>query len=136
MEDLGAESTEPPFEALEEEMVGFWFFKEKVSKHLENLELGLKYLKAKAETAEDKGTSGTSDRTDGGAISLRNAIFNRMCAFGSNWTRILFFMYKERARRDSRGPLLSSDRREGKPSSSLLSTLRYTLNAKKRTSAS
>lgn len=75
MEDLGAESTEPLFEALEEEMVESGFFKEKVSKYLENLELGLKYLKAKAETAEDKAQAELQiEQTEAQIGRLRNAI--------------------------------------------------------------
>ena len=72
---LGAESTEPLFEALEEEMVDSGFFKEKVSKYLENLELGLKYLKAKAETAEDKAQAELQiEQTEAQIGRLRNAI--------------------------------------------------------------
>lgn len=75
MEELGAESTEPLFEALEEEMVDSGFFKEKVSKYLENLELGLKYLKAKAETAEDKAQAELQiEQTEAQIGRLRNAI--------------------------------------------------------------
>lgn len=75
MEDLGAESIEPLFEALEEEMVESGFFKEKVSKYLENLELGLKYLKAKAETAEDKAQAELQiEQTEAQIGRLRNAI--------------------------------------------------------------
>ena len=73
MEELGAESTEPLFEALEEEMVESGFFK--VSKYLENLELGLKYLKAKAETAEDKAQADLQvEQTEAQIGRLRSAI--------------------------------------------------------------
>ena len=75
MEELGAESTEPLFEALEEEMVESGFFKEKISKYLENLELGLKYLKAKAETAEDKAQAELQiEQTEAQIGRLRSAI--------------------------------------------------------------
>ena len=75
MEELGAESTELLFEALEEEMVESGFFKEKVLKYLENLELGLKYLKAKAETAEDKAQAELQvEQTEAQIGRLKNAI--------------------------------------------------------------
>ena len=56
-------------------MVESGFFKEKVSKYLENLELGLKYLKAKAETAEDKAQAELQiEQTEAQIGRLKNAI--------------------------------------------------------------
>ena len=56
-------------------MVESGFFKEKVSKYLENLELGLKYLKAKAETAEDKAQAELQiEQTEAQIGRLRSAI--------------------------------------------------------------
>lgn len=57
LEELDATNTEPIFKAIEEEMVDSGFFNEKVLKYIEKLELALKYLKAKSETAEDQATA-------------------------------------------------------------------------------
>lgn len=57
LEELDATNTEPIFKAIEEEMVDSGFFNEKVLKYIDKLELALKYLKAKSETAEDQATA-------------------------------------------------------------------------------
>lgn len=57
LEEMDATNTEPIFKAIEEEMVDSGFFNEKVLKYTEKLELALKYLKAKSETAEDQATA-------------------------------------------------------------------------------
>ena len=75
LEELGATTTEPIFKAIEEEMVDSGFFNEKVLKYIEKLELALKYLKAKAETAQDQATAQFQiEQTEAQIGRLKNAI--------------------------------------------------------------
>ena len=75
LEELDATTTEPIFKAIEEEMVDSGFFNEKVLKYIEKLELALKYLKAKAETAQDQATAQFQiEQTEAQIGRLKNAI--------------------------------------------------------------
>lgn len=75
LEELDVTSTEPIFKAIEEEMVDSGFFNEKVLKYIEKLELALKYLKAKAETAQDQATAQFQiEQTEAQIGRLKNAI--------------------------------------------------------------
>ena len=75
LEELDATNTEPIFKAIEEEMVDSGFFNEKVLKYIEKLELALKYLKAKSETAEDQATAQFQiEQTEAQIGRMKNAL--------------------------------------------------------------
>lgn len=75
LEEMDATNTEPIFKAIEEEMVDSGFFNEKVLKYIEKLELALKYLKAKSETAEDQATAQFQiEQTEAQIGRMKNAL--------------------------------------------------------------
>ena len=75
LEEMDATNTEPIFKAIEEEMVDSGFFNEKVLKYIEKLELALKYLKAKSETAEDRATAQFQiEQTEAQIGRMKNAL--------------------------------------------------------------
>ena len=75
LEELDATNTEPIFKAIEEEMVDSGFFNEKVLKYIDKLELALKYLKAKSETAEDQATARFQiEQTEAQIGRMKNAL--------------------------------------------------------------
>ena len=75
-----AESTRATFEARRRD--GRFWFSKRSFEILRNLELGLKYLKAKAETAEDKAQAELQiEQTEAQIRALETQSLNRVCAF-------------------------------------------------------